>query len=62
MLVAHVWLVSYPQTGCKAPSNQNVRYLYVPSLQLMQRERASGVLADITKSPIAIKTKGLWGL
>ena len=23
---------------CKAPSNRNVRYLYVPSLRLVQRE------------------------
>ena len=26
------------------------------------RERVSGVLADITKRPIAIKTEGSWGL
>ena len=48
----------------KAPSIQNVRYLYVPSLHLVhvERERVSGVLADITKRPIAIKTKGSQGL
>ena len=33
-----------------SPSNQNVRYLYVPSLHLMKREKVSGVLSDITKS------------
>ena len=45
MLVAHVRLVSYPQTGMQSPS-----------LDLVQRERVSGVLAGhmITKSPIAM--------
>ena len=38
MLVAHVWLVAVRRLECKAPSNQNVRYLYLPSLDLMQRE------------------------
>ena len=44
MLVAHVRLVSYPQTGIQSPI-----------LGLVQRERVSGVLAGhmITKSPIA---------
>ena len=45
MLVAHVRLISYPHTGMQSPS-----------LDLVQRERVSGVLAGhmITKSPIAI--------
>ena len=30
---------SYPQTGMQ---NQNVRYLYLSSLDLVQRERVSG--------------------
>ena len=57
MLVAHVRLVSFPQTGMQSPS-----------LDLVQRERVSGVWAGhmITKSPIAIIiiiiTNGLWGL
>ena len=52
MLVAYVWLLAYHRLECKALSNQNVRYLYLPSLDLVQRERVSGFLADITGSPI----------
>ena len=55
MLVAHVWLVAIRRLECKAPSNQNVRYQYLPR---SDAERVSGVLADITKSPI-LYTQGL---
>ena len=61
MLVAHVWLVAIRRLECKAPSNQNVRYLYLPSLDLVQRERFSELLADITKSPIILYNQGLMG-
>ena len=51
MLVAHVWLLAIRRLECRAPSNQSVRYLYVPSLDLVQRE-SQWCSADITKSPI----------
>ena len=60
MLVAHVWLVTICRLECKALLGQNVRYLYLPSLDLVQRERVSNVSADITKSPILFN-QGLMG-
>ena len=43
MLVAHVWLLAIRRLECKAPWNQNVRYLYLPSLDLVQIYRLHNV-------------------
>ena len=59
MLVAHVWLVAIRRLEYKAPSNQNVRYHYLPSLDLVQRELVVFLL--ITKSPILLYNQGLMG-
>ena len=56
MLVAYVWLLALRRLECKALSNQKVRYLYLPSLDLVQRE-SLGFLADITRSPIYNKQR-----
>ena len=38
LLVAYVWLLAIRRLECKAVSNQNVRHIYLPSLDLVQRE------------------------
>ena len=51
MPVAHILLLIIRRLEYKAPSNKSVRYLYLPSLDVVQREN-QWFLADITKSPI----------
>ena len=36
----YIWLLAIRRLECKALSNQNVGYLYLPSLDLVQRESA----------------------
>ena len=45
---------------CKAPSNQNVRYQYLPSLDLVQRQLV--VFWLISPRALYYTPKGLWGL
>ena len=42
---------SYPQTRMLDPMESEVRYLYLPSLDLVQSE-SQWFLADITRSPV----------
>ena len=58
--MAHVWLVAIRRLEYKAPSNQNLRYLYLPSLDLVQRELV--VFWLISPRALYYTTRGLWVL
>ena len=59
MLVAHIWLVAISRLECKSPIQSECKKLYLPSLDLVQRE---SWCCFITKSPIIESVDSIVGM